>query len=166
MKSPNTSTPARNSFLPRKLLGRGFTLIETLIVIGIIGFVAVVGVIVGLDTYQRYVFRSDLDKTAALLQKARSSAINNVDEKSYGVRFDDPDNLILFRTNSTYAARDVSYDYKIAKSKTVQYDLANCAANEVIWAQLYGTANVCKVDIKDGVKTSTVEINDQGGINY
>ena len=141
-------------------------MIETLIVIGIIGFVAVVGVIVGLDTYQRYVFRSDLDKVAALLQKARSSAINNIDEKKYGVRFDDPDNLILFKTATTYAARDVSYDYKVAKSKTVTYDLTACGANEVIWTALYGNANVCSIDIKDNVKTSTITINAEGGINY
>lgn len=168
MKSPNISI--LDNFL-RSPLRKGFTLIETLIVIGIIGFVAVIGVIVGLDTYQRYVFRSDLDKTAALLQKARSSAINNVDEKSYGVRFLDatnPDHLILFRTASTYAARDVSYDYKIAKSKTVIYDLTLCPGDQVVWSQLYGltTPTDCKIDIKDGVKTSRIEINAQGGINY
>src|SRR3989344_1329825 len=128
MKSPNISTPA-NPFnrkaelkgppcLTRGTLVNGFTLIETLIVIGLIGFVAVVGVIVGLDTYQRYVFRSDLDKTVALLQKARSSAINNVDEKSYGVYFGDSSepNITLFR-GTTYVAGD-PYNYSVAKSRT------------------------------------------------
>lgn len=170
MKSLNILTPAKllrvalSSFSPRSLLGGGFTLIETLIVIGLIGFVAIVGVIVGLDTYQRYIFRSDLDKTAALLQKARSSAINNVDEKSYGVRFDDPNDLVLFR-GATYVPGDL-YNYRVAKSKTVTYDLTACPANQVVWTALYGIANVCSIDIKDAIKTSTVSINAQGGINY
>src|SRR3989344_6646243 len=90
MKSRNTFHPVRER--PRKAsasvtLGRpfsngvnpsnkaGFTLIEILIVVAIISFLGIMGVIVGVDTYQKYIFRSDLDKVAALLQKARSSAM-------------------------------------------------------------------------------------------
>jgi len=36
----------------------------------------------------------------------------------------------------------------------------------VVWTEFYGTANTCQIDIKDNIKTSTVTINSEGGINY
>ena len=138
----------------------GFTLIEILIVVAIISFLGIMGVIVGVDTYKRYIFRSDLDKVAALLQKARSSAMNNINEQKYGVKFDDPDDLILFRETP-----GTSYDYKVEKSKTVVYS-DTCPSHQVVFDQLTGNADSCEIVITEGNKISTTTINGQGGINY
>ncbi len=171
MKLP--STLIQDSFLRPPLrirnwdsrggLDSGFTLIETLIVIGIIGFLAVVGIIAGIDTYSRHIFRSDLDKTAALLQKARSSAINNINEKSYGVYLGDADNLILF--SGTSYDPSLTFNYKLERSKTAT-STNTCAGNQVVFSQLTGNTVGCEIVIKDGDKVATTTINSQGGINY
>ena len=150
MKSLNTS-----------IQGRGFTLIETLIVLGLIGMIAVVGIIVGLDTYSRYIFRSDLDKTVSLLQKARSSAINNMYESKHGVYLGDIDSLILFRGTSYDSSSP--YNYNVEKSKA---SYADTCSSVVVFDQLTGNTTNCVITITEGTKVSTITINDQGGINY
>ena len=153
MKLPNTLILDKTS--------RGFTLIEVLIVMAIIAFIAVIGMITSLDTLNRYIFRSDTDKVVSLLQKARSSAMNNVNEKEYGVVLDDPDNLILFRETL-----GTSYDYKVEKSKTATYKLDDCPDKQAVFERLTGNTADCIIEIIDGNKASTITINNQGGINY
>ena len=162
MKSPNTSIPDNFPFLPRRLLGGGFTLIETLIVIGIIGFVAVVGVIIGIDTYQRYNIRSDLDRAAVLLQKARSSAINNVSEISHGVYLGDSGAFILFR-GINYAGRLPQFDLRIDKNPVVTI---TPPASEIVFAPLSGASSNSTLTVSDGVRSLTIEINNEGRINW
>lgn len=74
MMLPNTSAPSK-----------GFTLIEVVIVMAIVGFLAVFGIIVGLDSYSRYNFHSEVDDAVAMLQRARSEAINNIGGVAHGV---------------------------------------------------------------------------------
>ena len=151
--SPNISTQDN----------RGFTLIEIILVIAIIMFIGALSVIVGIDTYNRYTFRSDLDKVVALLQKARSSAINNINEKKYGVYLGDTSNFILFRGDS-YNPLD-SFNYKVERSKTATSS-NTCANNQIIFERLTGNTAGCEIVITEGNKVATTTINVQGGINY
>jgi prepilin-type N-terminal cleavage/methylation domain-containing protein len=145
-------------------LSKGFTLVEILIVIGLISFFGVMGVIVGIDTYQRYIFRSDVDKVVALLQKARSSAVNNVNKQKYGVYLGDTSNFILFRGTS-YNPSD-TFNYKVERSR-IATSTNTCTGGQVIFDQLTGNipAN-CEIVIAERNKVSTTTINMQGGINY
>ena len=113
----------------------------------------------GIDTYQRYIFRSDIDKVVSFLQKARSSAISNVNEEQYGVVLDDDDNLILFR-----GAPGTSYDYKVEKSKAVDYE--DTCSGQVVFERLTGNTADCEIKITEGSKENIISINTQGGINY
>ncbi len=136
MKLHNISTHAKGRLALS--LSKGFTLVEIMIVVAIISFLGVMGVVVGVDTYSRYIFRSDVDKIVSLLQKARSSAMNNINEEEYGV--------------------------KIEKSETATWT-DNCAG-KIIFERLTGNANNCEIVITEGNKVSTITINNQGGINY
>jgi len=160
MKLPNISTQDKKKWSTPSVDQQGFTLVEILIVMAIIAFIAVIGMITSLDTLNRYIFRSDTDKVVSLLQKARSSAMNNVNEKEYGVVLDDPDNLILFRETL-----GTSYDYKVEKSKTASYS-DTCPSQKVIFKRLTGNSIDCIIEIIDGNKTTTITISSQGGINY
>ena len=153
MKSPNTSIQGN----------RGFTLVEIILVVAIIAFIGALGVVVGIDTYSRYIFRSDVDKVTALLQKARSSAINNVNEKKYGVYLGDTSNFVLFR-GSSYNPLD-SFNYKVERSKAAT-STNTCIASQVVFDQLTGNTMGCEIIITEGSKVSTTTVNAQGGINY
>ena len=139
----------------------GFTLIEILLALSIIAALSVVGLIAGLDSYQRYLFRSDLEKAVSLLQKARSAAMNNIGEKSHGVYFQDPAAFVLFRGTS-YAARNSSFDLLVEKSKTV----AASGLAEAVFTRLSGTTTGGNITLSDGIRNINITINNEGGINW
>ncbi|OHA70743.1 MAG: hypothetical protein A3D64_02835 [Candidatus Wildermuthbacteria bacterium RIFCSPHIGHO2_02_FULL_49_9] len=140
----------------------GFTLIEVLIALAIFGFLMVFGVIAGIDTLSRYNFHAEIDNAAALLQKARSEAINNIGGAAHGVRFDDASYIISF----IGAYSPPAYEYKIAKNFTATYT----GTAEINFDQLSGRvpacATPCTVTVSDGVRNNIITINYEGGIDY
>ena len=164
MKLPSTSTRDKTH-------GQdfGFTFVEVLIVLALVGFISAVAVIIGIDSYARYAFRSQVDAATGLLEKARSQAINNiggkVDEQvCHGVKFDDPSNLVLFRL-SDCTTHDPAYDFKVEKSKAVDYDTIT---PEIIFSPLSGQIQIAEANITltQGSKSVTITINHEGGINW
>lgn len=139
----------------------GFSLIEMLVVIALMAALAAIGLIAGLDSYQRYLFRSDLDTAAALLQKARSSALNNIGEASHGVYFGDTGKFVLFR-GASYALRNPSYDLPIEKSKVVSAS----GLREVVFVPLSGETAGGNIVLSDGARNVAITINNEGGISW
>ena len=152
MKLPSTSTRDK----------RGFTIIEVLVVIALITAIASVGIVSGIDSYQRYLFRSSIDTATSLLQKARSSAIHNVGETSHGVDFDHvPEKFVLFRGDS-YMTRDPSFDLLVDRSKATTLS----GLSEVVFDQLSGETVGGDIILTNGIRTTTITINNEGGINW
>ena len=139
----------------------GFTLIEILVVLAILMGLSAAGLIIGIDAYQRYLFRADLSKATALLQKARSSAMSNIGETSHGVYFGDPEKFVLFR-GTAYGLLP-SYDLSVEKSKAVT---ATSIPVEIVFTPLSGTTTDGTIAFGDGVRNTTITINHEGGINW
>jgi len=141
--------------------GGGFTLIEILVVLALITAIASLGVTAGIDSYQRFLFRSNVDTATSLLQKARSSAIHNIGETNHGVDFDHvPEKFVLFR-GSSYLTRDSSFDLLVDRNKAI----TPSGLSEVVFEQLSGETADGDIVLTDGVRTTTIEINHEGGIN-
>lgn len=140
---------------------KGFTLIEIIIVLAIFAGLSVMGLIIGIDAYSRYLFQSDLSKAATLLQKARSSALSNIGETSHGVYFGDPEKFILFR-GASFATRDALFDRPVDKSKAV----ATTGLTEIAYTPLSGTTTDGTVVLNDGIRSATIIINHEGLIDW
>ena len=142
----------------------GFTLVEILIVISILTVISAMGLAVGIDTYQRYLLRSDTAVTASLLQKARISAMNNIGEANHGVYVCDTEKFIFYRGPS-YILRNPSYDILIDKNKGVV--ITSCPApDQFIFTALSGTTTGGVITLSSDVGNTSLTINNEGGINW
>jgi len=58
--------------------GAGFSLIETLVVVGLFGMLIALGLLLSMDAWRGTSFQSEQDIVISLLYKARSRAISNI----------------------------------------------------------------------------------------
>ncbi len=123
----------------------GFTIIELLVVMGILGMLASLGLLVSLDFYRSYAFNSERDTVIVLLQKARSQSLANINQLPHGVHFE-PSGYTLFQ-GAVYKAGDVTNTVFPADSH-----IANTGITNIIFEQLSG-------NIISGVGTLTLDDN-------
>lgn len=76
-------------------ISRGFTLIEVLTVLGLLGVILSIGLIAGFDSLSRSSLVSERDTITLALAGARARALANVNETSHGVRVEE-DRLVVF----------------------------------------------------------------------
>lgn len=149
MKLPSTSNHSR-----------GFTLFEILIVMGMLVLLATLGLFISMDVYRGNSLSTERDIIISVLQKARSRAINNINEVSHGVRFD-PDEYVIFEGTSCTVAGD-----EFEKSKSVA-NTGGC----VVFNQLTGSrdtinSTVNSLTISGQGYKSIITINDEGRISW
>jgi len=126
--------------MPRKV--SGFTLIEVLVVIGLLGLVASLGSAIGFDTLGRSATREERDTLVSLLWSARARALANVHESAQGVHID-WNTYVLFE-GSSYNSSDPD-NQVISRNPTVNIS----GGTDIIFAQLSG-------DVATGVGTLTM----------
>src|SRR3989344_4572081 len=162
---PSPSTSLRDRGLAPSAV-EGFSMIEVIVVLGIIGIISSRGIIAEIDMYQRYNFRSDIDSITVFLEKARSQSINNIGGAAYGVKIDDAEKKLILFKGATFDTRDTSYDFEIAMNPASVYS----GASEVGFAQLSGQVALCvtpcTINVTDGPRIISVTVNHEGGINY
>ena len=134
---------------------RGFSLIEILVVLGLISIISGFGLIVSMDDYRGYNFRNERDVIVSALQKARSQAINNMcygsgctDGLPHGVYFGVPGHYIIFQ-GSSYVAGDPINEDIVAKNNASTVS----GVTSVVFTELSGDATV--VPASPGVLTVT-----------
>lgn len=111
---------------------RGFTLMELLVVFGVIVVILGFSVPFDFNTYRADAFRAERDMLVTLLQTARGNALHNIDEKPHGVAVVS-DKYVLFR--GTDAREDVN-----AERIDVSYPGLSASPVQIIFCQLSGTA--------------------------
>ena len=155
---------------------KGFTLLETLVVMGIFIVLMGVGGVIGFNAYKGYLFRSERSTAVSVLERARSRAMANYNQKKHGVKYDnvtDPDHpkYIIFEGNSY--VEDPSNEI-IEGSPN-----ASTTLDVIVFDQLTGNPNPsasgpatgCEDDeksikVSEGDKESYVCINNEGRINW
>lgn len=152
----------------------GFTLIETLVFLGLLGIIASIGLMGSMESYKGYSFRNDRDLLVSVLHKARNRSINNVclgagctGGRAHGVHVQ-AGQFIIFQGTS-YAARDMAVDEVVSMgSETTQIS----GATDVMFSNHSGfsttlPAGVWDITITDpSGHSSIVTINTEGRITW
>ena len=142
---------------------RGFTLIEILVVLGILAVIAGSGLAFTLDSYRGYLFRSEYTTVTHMLAKARSRAINNFNESAHGLKILG-DQYVLF-VGGDYATSDSDLQEIFPRNTA----LSVAGEDEIVFEQLTGNANdcdspSCTITFGYGASVKNITINAQGGI--
>ncbi len=149
----------------------GFTLVEILIVMGLITMIAAFGLFISMDVYRGNTIHSEKNIVISVLQKARSRTINNINERKHGVRFgispdctDGQRCYILFEGNNWASATNKE---EIPASHDLVIDNgAGGPAPDVIFSQLTAETTNATVRMMGGAKTFKITVNAEGGISW
>lgn len=158
----------------RKKSGKGFTLMEALIVLALMTMAGSFILLVSMETYRGSSFRSERNTVVALLERARAQSIGNVcigtctDGKPHGVAIrpgDRPNQYVLFQ-GSDYASRDSAADAVFDSNQLV----STSGLSEVTFAQLSlvsSTIGGSTLTLSDAAgHISTITIGAEGQITW
>ena len=152
---------ATNSHRGLRKSGAGFTLIEVLIVIGLLGLVASLGSAVGFDTLGRSAVREERDTLVSLLWSARTRALANMHESAQGVHIDGGQ-YVLFE--------GASYDISDPDNQVIPRNPAVSISGgpDIIFVQLSGDAStgIGTLTMTGPTGAATVVINEAGRIEW
>ena len=139
----------------------GFTLIEVIVVVAIVGIIAALIPFLNFGVYGRNSFDADRDILVSIMQRARARAINNIEESRHGV-YVAPGAWTLFQGDS-FASRDISEVEVIQTNPRLSYS----GLTEVVFDELTARTNTPgNITITDGIRTETISINYEGGISW
>jgi prepilin-type N-terminal cleavage/methylation domain-containing protein len=150
----------------------GFTLTEIIITMAMFAAVGSLSIIVGLDTYRNFIFRSQRDTLVMALLAARSQAVNNIcfgssctDGKPHGVAIL-TGQYVIFQ-GASYASRDAAFDQAFQANTLVNH----LGASEVDFAQLSGQAitvpsSPSSITLRDAAHSDNININKAGMIDW
>jgi prepilin-type N-terminal cleavage/methylation domain-containing protein len=150
---------------------QGFTLIEVLIVLGMVAIFATMGLVFSFDSYRGYLFRSEYTTTVNLLAKARNRAINNFNESNHAVSILDGE-YRLYKIDGYDPGDSATYE-SFPRNNALTFE----GPEEIIFEQLSGNLAECEDEDGNpidpctytfgyGLKTKSITINDMGGITW
>ncbi len=142
----------------------GFSLIETMVVIGIFLIIFSFGLVFTLNSYRSYSFNAEITTIVSVLEKARSRALTNLYQSPHGVCFISS-NYVIFR--GTTCTPGAPTNELVSASKKV-FDASNFSTTfpTIVFEQLSGTTTGGTITVTDGTKTTTIVINNEGRINW
>ncbi|MBP6883686.1 MAG: prepilin-type N-terminal cleavage/methylation domain-containing protein [Candidatus Pacebacteria bacterium] len=143
---------------------RGFTFIEILVVLALLTVVLGFGSFVDLSAFRTDTFRAEEYTITAILEKARSRAMANINETPHGVCYIAPNYVIFEGSNCTAMGSElIPANQNIASLS----DFANMSKfPKFVFTQLSGRTTGATIAITDGIKNTSIAINNEGTINW
>lgn len=134
----------------------GFTLLELLIVIGLISFLAVMGLLLSMDSYRSYSFNYEERLLISILQRARSQAMANLDQDQH-CAWVQGSNYVISK-GSACTGGDV---FQRAAAIDVNWTAP------LVFNQLDGSVTVpMTITLTGQGKTANITINNEGQIDW
>ncbi len=139
---------------------KGFTMIELMLIVGILVIIFSMGAPITFEFYQNYQLQSEENKFISFLETARNASMTNLNQLPHGVYRDD-DNYIIFEGNS-FAARNQIQDQNFPRAKTISVS----GPSEIIFDSLSGQTVSSVFVFNNGIKSFNVYVNQEGQINW
>jgi len=129
---------------------RGFTLIEILVVVGMITLLFAAGAFIDSSNFGRELLASERATLVSVLQKARSRAMNNVGAEEHNVTLDS-DNYLL------------DGDETIERNENIEI----AGLDDITFEQLSGeTEDIGEIILSDGIRSKTITVHGGGLIEW
>lgn len=144
----------------------GFTLIEILVVMGILSIILSYSLIVSFDAYRGYTIRSERGIIVSILSRARSRAVTNYFQSMHGVCYDGlAKNYILFQGQS-YALATIkeTTGANPVTAFTSSPSAFFCSNGGVVFTQLSGTSTPVNIVLSGNGQSFPITINYEGTI--
>jgi len=147
---------------------KGFSLIETLVVVGMLALLASVSMVVGVQAFSRSSVKDDRDLLVGVLQKARSEAMHDVcttegcvGPSAFGVHINSRE-IVLFEGTS-YNPQDSHSESFVAESAATHFS----GTSNIVFAATSGDAASTSITVSNGTEVvSTVTIGTLGQISW
>jgi len=146
--------------LPKTSIHKGFTLVEIIIVLAIFTLIISLGAFMSLDFYKSYSFRSEKYQLVSILQKARSQALNNINQTPHAVHIESGGYTFFEGNNFQSSTNKIFFESN--------GNVSHSGMTDVIFGQLTGNAIVSGGDLvlHDGVHQDIIiSINNEGRID-
>lgn len=138
----------------------GFSLIEILVVAGLLLLIAGLGMIAGLDYYRSYVFLTEQNTLVSTLEVARMRALSSINGAPHGVYLGEATAIKIFQGPSFAEAADV-------ETISANTAVARSGLTEVTFSQLNGDASAeGTITLSDGKRTRDINLNYEGRIEW
>ena len=139
----------------------GFTLMEMIIAIGIFVVILWFGAILDISSYRQNSIRAERDNVVALLSRARSEALSNLNQSNHGLFLGGSSQYVVYQ-GANYASRNPTYDEDYPSSGDTISGLSDVNFNN-----LDGSSNASgTITISDGINSYNVYINYEGRIDW
>ena len=141
---------------------RGLSLIEILVLMGILAFILSFGVFLNFDFFESHNFLSEEKILTGLLRMSRNRALNDIDQMPHGL-FVGPEDFILFQGESF--VEDSSANEYFPRNKNVLIE-NTFASSTVVWENVSALPSESgEFRIFDDNRETVIVINSFGGIN-
>ena len=146
---------------------KGFTLLEILIVLGLMSMIALFGVAMSYSSISRSSVLQERDLfVSLLLSGARAQALANIHEVSHGIRIDNTlHQYILFEGD---AYDDFPASHRSTAYTNENITITNTGGNDIVFEQLSGNvlSGAGTITVSDNHATQKIFINEVGQINW
>ena len=141
-------------------MDKGFSLVEALIVIGIMAILAGLTAPSLVSTFSDYELASEKDLAGSLIRKARQHAFIGLNNNNHGIKIASS-SFIEFEGLS-YATRDTSKDIVTDRDP----DIIASGSNEIVFNRISGRTSDAILVLFDGFQSATISINQEGLVSW
>ena len=145
----------------------GFTLIEILVVIAVLVVIIGFSMVVDFSSFKGNTFISERDTIVSALQRARSRAMANLGQTTYGVCFTSP-NYVIFKGPTCTTGENIlaNINATVTFPTIVFEQLTGKLAPQALVLDAPCLLNEKKISINYQGKVGNICINNEGTINW
>lgn len=137
---------------------KGFTIMEVLVIVGLIAIIALFTSGIDTGAITRSNANSEANTLIELLTRARSLALNNVNENQHGV-YVDASSFILFEGDS--------YATAVSTQATPRNSLiSHTGDTEIVFTRLAGSTTPASMTLSANGVSATIDVNAEGRIDW